>query len=73
MLKENLMPTRTIFGEDAWKSKIFLCKDVRKSFIDPKNRTRSCWSLLKIILNAKKIPCIPPIFHNRKYIIHFIE
>ena len=24
------------------------------------------WSLLKAILNDKKIPCIPPIFHNNK-------
>ena len=42
MLKKNPMPMRNIFGEDAWKSKIFLCKVARKSFIDPENRTKSC-------------------------------
>ena len=26
------------------------------------------WSLLKIILNGKKIPCIPPIYHNDKFV-----
>ena len=26
------------------------------------------WSLLKIILNDKKIPCIPPIYHNDKFV-----
>ena len=25
------------------------------------------WSLLKIILNAKKIPWIPPVYHNDKF------
>ena len=31
------------------------------------------WSLLKTLLNDKKIPCIPPIFHNNKYIADFKE
>ena len=26
------------------------------------------WALLKIILNGKKIPCIPPIYHNDKFV-----
>ena len=26
------------------------------------------WSLLKIILNGKTIPCIPPIYHNDKFV-----
>ena len=26
------------------------------------------WPLLKIILNGKKIPCIPPIYHNDKFV-----
>ena len=31
------------------------------------------WSILKIILNNKKIPCIPPICHNNNYITDFKE
>ena len=27
-----------------------------------------CWLLLKIILNSKIIPCIPPIYHNNKFV-----
>lgn len=42
MLKENHTPMRNIFREDAWKFKIFLRKDARKSFIDPENRTKFC-------------------------------
>ena len=26
------------------------------------------WLLLKIIQNGKKIPCIPPIYHNDKFV-----
>ena len=26
------------------------------------------WSFLKTLLNGKKIPCIPPIYHNNKLI-----
>ena len=26
------------------------------------------WSLLKTLLNGKKIPCIPPLYHNKKFI-----
>ena len=29
--------------------------------------------MLKTLLNDKKIPCIPPIFHNNKYIVDFKE
>ena len=31
------------------------------------------WSLLKIPLNGKKIPCIPHLFHGDKYIVDFPE
>ena len=33
----------------------------------------ACWSVLKTILNNKKIPCIPPICHNNNYITDFKE
>ena len=35
--------------------------------------TKWYWSLLKTLLNNKKIPCISPIFHNNKYIVDFKE
>ena len=33
----------------------------------------ACWSVLKTILNNKKIPCIPPIRRNNNYITDFKE
>ena len=32
---------------------------------------KTYWSLLKILLNNKKIPCIPPLLQNNKYVTDF--
>ena len=29
---------------------------------------KAYWAILKMFLNNKKIPCIPPIYHNKNYI-----
>ena len=34
---------------------------------------KAYWSILKTVLNNKKIPCIPPIYHNNNYITDFKE
>ena len=41
--------------------------------MDPTTSPRVYWSILKTILNNKKIPCIPPIYHNNNYITDFKE
>ena len=35
--------------------------------------TKVCWALLKIFLNDRKIPVIPPLFHNNKFVTDFKE
>ena len=32
---------------------------------------KSYWSISKAFLNNKKIPCIPPLLHNDKFITNF--
>ena len=39
--------------------------------MDPTANPKAYWSILKAVLNNKKIPCIPPIFHNNNYITEF--
>ena len=34
---------------------------------------KSCWSIFKKVINNKKIPCIPPLLHNDKFITNFKE
>ena len=35
--------------------------------------TKAYWALLKIFLNNSKIPFIPPLFHNKKFVTDFKE
>ena len=39
--------------------------------LDSKKNPKSYWSILKTFLNNKKIPCIPPLSHNGKFIMDF--
>ena len=41
--------------------------------MDSTTSPKAYWSILKTILNNKKIPCIPPIYHNNNYITDFKE
>ena len=38
---------------------------------DPLTSTKRYWSILKSFLNNKKIPCIPPLFHQNRYITKY--
>ena len=46
---------------------------IRKKLCDTLTSTKCYWSLLKAILNGKKVPRIPPIFHNNNYVTNFKE
>ena len=35
--------------------------------------SKAYWSILKTFLNDKKISCVPPVFHNNKFVIDFRE
>ena len=41
---------------------------ISKNLCDPLTSTKCYWSLLKTILNEKKVRYIPPIFDNNKYV-----
>ena len=43
------------------------------TLLDSKTSPKSYWSILKTFLNNKKIPCIPPLLHNGKFIMDFKE
>ena len=44
---------------------------VAKKLLDPSTSPKTYWSVLKTFLNNKKIPVLPPIFHDNKFIIDF--
>ena len=47
---------------------------IAQRLCDPNTSSKSLyWSLLKSLLNGKKIPCISLLFHGDKYIVEFQE
>ena len=55
------------------KSKLKYFSRLSDKLLDSKTSPKSYWSILKTFLNNKKIPCIPPLLHNGKFIIDFKE
>ena len=45
----------------------------QKKKSDPSTSSKYYWTLWKTLLNGRKIPCIPPYFHNNKFITDFKE
>ena len=39
--------------------------------MNPKTSLKTYWSILKTLLNNKKIPCIPPLLQDNKYVTDF--
>ena len=40
---------------------------------NPATSSKTHWSILKTYLNNKKVPCIPPLFHEYKFMTNFKE
>ena len=55
------------------KAKQNYLNKVTMKLSDPSTSTKCYWSLLKNLLNNKKMPFIFPIFHNNKYVVDFKE
>ena len=39
--------------------------------MEPSTSRKTYWSVLKFFQNNKKIPCIPPIFHENRFVTDF--
>ena len=61
--------TKLISLIEKSKEKYYVC--LSKKLLDPQTSPKSCWSILKTFLNNKKIPCIPSLLHQDKFIIDF--
>ena len=54
---------------ESCKSKYY--ENISKKLCSKATAPKHYWSLLKTMLNDKKVPCIPPIFHDNKFITDF--
>ena len=57
--------------ENAKKNKYFF--RISEKLNDPNTSTKCYWSLIKTLLNGKKVPCVPPIYDNNRYVSDFKE
>ena len=48
-------------------------RKISKKISDPSASPKYYWTLLNTLLNGRKIFCIPPHFHDNKFIIDFKE
>ena len=44
---------------------------ISKRMMNPLTSAKTYWAILKSFLNNKKIPCIPPMFHQNRYITKY--
>ena len=54
---------------ESCKSKYY--KNISKNGCSKAIAPKYYWSLLKAMLNDKKVPCIPPVFHDNKFLPDF--
>ena len=48
-------------------------RKISKKLSDTSTSPKCYWTLLKTLLNGRKIPCISPLFHDNKFITDFKE
>ena len=61
------------YFQDQFNTKIEQAKrkyfeNISHKLLNKNLNSKKYWSLLKIILNVKEIPCIPPIYRNDKFV-----
>ena len=54
---------------ESCKSKYY--ENISKRLCSKAIASKYYWSLIKAMLNDKRVPCIPPIFHDNKFITDF--
>ena len=67
---------RLKFLQDRLSTSIESLKEMYYAMIanrlnNTQKRSKAYWSLLKIFLNNKRIPLIPPLFHENRFITDF--
>ena len=55
------------------ESKNTYYSNLSTKLLKQKSNPKTCWSVLKRFSNLKKIPCIPSLFHENKFVTGFRE
>ena len=62
---------RNHFNQSIQVAKQNYVNKITQKLGDPNTSNKRCWSLLKTLLNRKKIPCTPPLLHCNNYVVGF--
>ena len=71
MLK-NYIANGKCITDYEWLQLINCCK-LSTKLANPSTSSKSYWSILKTFVNGKKIPIIPPLLVNDKFVTNFFE
>ena len=71
MLATKLKTMQNLIYETLGSCKGKYYENIPKKICSKATAPKYYWSLLKTMLNDKKVPCIPPIFHDNKFITDF--
>ena len=70
---ENFQSLQNLLGVSIEASKERYYSRLSMKLMEPSTSPKTYWSVLKSFRNNKKIPCIPPIFHENRFVTNFKE
>ena len=70
---ENFQSLQNLLGVSIEASKERYYSRLSMKLMEPSTSPKTYWSVLKSFHNNKKIPCIPPIFHENRFVTNFKE
>ena len=70
---QNFQSIQNLLGVSIESSKKRFYSLLFKKLMEPSTSPKTYWSVLKSFHNNKKIPCIPPIFHENRFVTNFKE
>ena len=71
MLATKLETLQNLISETLENCKSMYYENISKKLCSKAITPKYCWSLLKTMLNDKKVPSILPIFHDNKFVTDF--
>ena len=73
MLATKLETLQNLICETLENCKGKYYENISKKLCSQVIASKYYWSLLKIMLNDQKVPCIPPIFHDNKFLLILVK
>ena len=70
---EKLLEKSSACTKEILEAKNNYILKMTKKLQDPKTAAKTCWAILSRLLHKKKIPAIPPLFVNGKFVSDFCE